>query len=605
MRLFRSALLYLALALGANALHAADAAPDTATLEALRDGTMKKLVFHTDPTPVSEQPFMLADGAGEATLADYRGKWVLLNFWATWCAPCRKEMPMLAELQTEFGGDNFEVLTLATGRNNPAGIKKFFAEHGVSESEFNKVYNSFAVKSRLQQADTKARRYRATGVPAMIVNGKYRVDGTMAGGPMYYMHRRLNMKWLAVGFAIATVISSFGTGSLPQINNIAVSMNDSFGIDHMVTGGILAILLALVILGGIRRIAYITSRIVPTMAVLYIVGALGVIFYNIENLVPSFLSVFADAFTGSAATGGFVGAAFAYAFTKGVNRGLFSNEAGQGSAPIAHAAAKADEPVSEGMVSILEPFIDTIIICTLTGMVILSSGAWHEKFENDFQRSDMMILAGEYKQNNAEQFAEISAYLNGKESQVSQYTGEIEVVNGNAVNNGFTILNARSFAEDVRFILPGEHLHNGVLKVIDGELLNEEIIVRGKSLIHSAALTTKAFTKGIFGESGKYIVTIGLLLFAFSTAIAWSYYGDRAMTYLLGPRSVMPYRVIYVAGFFWASFADTTLIWTLAAVAIVVMTLPNLFGILLLHKEMKETVDDYWVKFKQEHGDKS
>ena len=442
----------------------------------------------------------------------------------------------------------------------------------------------------------------------VTLSHKYRVkseDGTMAGGPMYYMHRRLNMKWLAVGFAIATVISSFGTGSLPQINNIAVSMNDSFGIDHMVTGGILAILLALVILGGIRRIAYITSRIVPTMAVLYIVGALGVIFYNIENLVPSFLSVFADAFTGSAATGGFVGAAFAYAFTKGVNRGLFSNEAGQGSAPIAHAAAKADEPVSEGMVSILEPFIDTIIICTLTGMVILSSGAWHEKFENDFQRSDMMILAGEYKQNNAEQFAEISAYLNGKESQVSQYTGEIEVVNGNAVNNGFTILNARSFAEDVRFILPGEHLHNGALKVINGELLNEEIIVRGKSLIHSAALTTKAFTKGIFGESGKYIVTIGLLLFAFSTAIAWSYYGDRAMTYLLGPRSVMPYRVIYVAGFFWASFADTTLIWTLAAVAIVVMTLPNLFGILLLHKEMKETVDDYWVKFKQEHGDKS
>lgn len=441
----------------------------------------------------------------------------------------------------------------------------------------------------------------------VTLSHKYRVkteDGTMSGGPMYYMDRRLNMKWLAVLFAIATVISSFGTGSLPQINNIAVSMHDSFGIEHMVTGGVLAILLALVILGGIKRIAYITSRVVPAMSVIYIVGALGVIFYNIENLVPSFLSVFADAFTGSAATGGFIGAAFAYAFTKGVNRGLFSNEAGQGSAPIAHAAAKADNPVSEGMVSILEPFIDTIIICTLTGMVILSSGAWHHKFENDFQRADMEVLAGEYSQQNEQDFAEIARFLNGQENNVEDFNGEITVKEGKAVSGGFTILNSRSFAEDVVFLLPGDHLYNGKLKVIDGKLKNNEIIVRGKSLIHSAALTTKAFTKGFFGEYGKYIVTIGLLLFAFSTAIAWSYYGDRAMTYLLGAKSVMPYRVIYVAGFFWASFADTSLIWTLAAVAIVVMTLPNLFGILLLHKEMKETVNDYWVKFKQENDTK-
>lgn len=438
----------------------------------------------------------------------------------------------------------------------------------------------------------------------VTLSHKYRVkaeDGTMSGGPMYYMDRRLNMKWLAVLFAIATVISSFGTGSLPQINNIAQSMNDSFGIEHMVTGGVLAILLAMVILGGIKRIAYITSRVVPLMAALYIIGALGVIFYNIENLIPSFVSVFADAFTGSAATGGFVGAAFAYAFTKGVNRGLFSNEAGQGSAPIAHAAAKAKEPVSEGMVSILEPFIDTIIICTLTGMVILSSGAWHEKHENEFQRSDMIILAGEYQQQNQDQFQQVAAYLNEMPSDAELYQGEILVKDGKAVSDGFTIINSRSFAENVVFLLPGEHVYNGKLNIVDGQLKNQEIVVKGNSLIHSASLTTEAFTRGYFGESGKYIVTIGLLLFAFSTAIAWSYYGDRAMTYLLGARSVMPYRVIYVAGFFWASFADTSLIWTLAAVAIVVMTLPNLLGIMLLRKEMKETVDEYWVNFEKEH----
>ncbi len=440
----------------------------------------------------------------------------------------------------------------------------------------------------------------------VTMSHKYRIkteDGTMAGGPMYYMDRRLNMKWLAIAFAIATVISSFGTGSLPQINNIAVSMESSFGIERIVTGGVLAVALALVILGGIKRIAYVTSRIVPVMSIIYVIGALGVITYNIENVLPSFISVFADAFTGSAATGGFIGAAFAYAFTKGVNRGLFSNEAGQGSAPIAHAAAKADEPVSEGMVSILEPFIDTIIICTLTGMVILSSGAWHDKFENDFQRSDMSILSGQYVESSEENMNSLYLHLNGEQSNVIEYTGELSVVEGKALSTDITIINSRSIAENVTFLLEGEHLYNGKLTILDGQLKDKEIIVRGDSLIHSAALTTEAFSKGYFGEYGKYIVTIGLLLFAFSTAIAWSYYGDRAMTYLLGARSVMPYRVIYCAGFAWAAVADTSLIWTLAAVAIVVMTLPNLFGIMLLRKEMKETVDDYWVKFNKEHGE--
>ena len=160
------------------------------------------------------------------------------------------------------------------------------------------------------------------------------------------------MGWLAAIFAAATVLSSFGTGSLPQINSIADSMNSVFGFDEMLVGGVLAILLGLVIIGGIKRIAAVTSRLVPTMALVYFIGAFAVIFYNVGNIVPSFISIFADLFTGSAATGGFVGASIAFAFGKGVGRGLFSNEAGQGSAPIAHAAAKAHEPVSEGLVAI-------------------------------------------------------------------------------------------------------------------------------------------------------------------------------------------------------------------------------------------------------------
>ena len=440
----------------------------------------------------------------------------------------------------------------------------------------------------------------------VTLSHKYRVktaDGTMAGGPMYYMDRRLNMKWLAVAFAIATVISSFGTGNLPQSNNIAASIESTFGFDPLVVGSILGILLGLVILGGITRIAAVTSKIVPLMALIYLVGALAVIFVNLENIGPAFASVIGDVFTGSAATGGFLGATIAYAFNRGVNRGLFSNEAGQGSAPIAHAAAKTDEPVSEGMVSILEPFIDTIIICTITGLVILSSGVWKEKHQNVFDRSDMMIVAGAYSDTDDNDRQELYAYINDLDtSTVAPYNGDIQIVNGKSISTGYTLLNARSVAENVKFTFgEDEDLFTGKLKVVDGSLIKDNIVVSGKSLIHSASLTALAFTKGFFGESGKYIVSIGLLLFAFSTAIAWSYYGDRAMTYLLGPRSVMPYRVVYVFAFVWAAVSDTTLVWTLSAVAIVVMTLPNLLGIFLLRKEMKESVNEYWDDFKKEH----
>jgi AGCS family alanine or glycine:cation symporter len=438
----------------------------------------------------------------------------------------------------------------------------------------------------------------------VTLSHKYRVkteDGTMAGGPMYYMDKRLNMKWLAVAFAVATVISSFGTGNLPQSNGIATSMESTFGLSPVIVGGVLAVLLALVILGGIQRIAAVTSKIVPIMAVIYIVGAFSVIFANIENVGPAFASVISDAFTGSAAAGGFLGASLAYAFNRGVNRGLFSNEAGQGSAPIAHAAAKTKEPVSEGMVSILEPFIDTIIICTLTGLVILSSGVWKEKHYNIFDRSDMTFIAGEYKESEAEDINKLFLHLNKADGDtVENFTGEFSVVNGAAITGGFTLLNSRSFADEVTYSVgSSEDPFSGTLKVEDGALVKQSIIVEGKSLVHSANLTAIAFTRGFFGDFGKYIVSIGLLLFAFSTAIAWSYYGDRAMTYLLGPRSVMPYRVIYCAGFFWAAVSDTTLVWALSAVAIVVMTLPNLFGIMMLRKEMKESVKDYWDK--QQH----
>ncbi len=437
----------------------------------------------------------------------------------------------------------------------------------------------------------------------VTLSHKYReqtADGTMAGGPMYYMEKGMNAKWLAVLFAMATVLSSFGTGSLPQINSIAAGLQSTFDIEPIVTGAVLSVLLALVIIGGIKRIAKVAAAIVPTMAILYLIGAFAVILPNLGNIGPSFVAIFSDAFTGSAATGGFLGATFAYVFDRGVNRGLYSNEAGQGSAPIAHAAARTDEPADEGMVSILEPFIDTIVICTITGLVILSSGAWKEKFDNDFQRADMRFVAGAYSEEQPQDVEQMFNLLNGEETAATLYSGDIALTDGMATNSDdFTLMASRSFAEDVVYTRDGTPL-SGTFAVTEGRLDDASIEVSGKSLIHSVPLTTVAFTRGLFGEFGQYIVSIGLMLFAFSTAIAWSYYGDRAMTYLLGSKSVLPYRVVYVAGFFYAAFADTTIVWNLALITIVLMTAPNLFGLLYMHKEMKQTVSDYWNK--TDHG---
>ena len=440
----------------------------------------------------------------------------------------------------------------------------------------------------------------------VTLSHKYRnqtEDGTMAGGPMYYMEKGLNMKWLAVIFAIDTVLSSFGTGNLPQINSIASGLESTFNLDPLITASVLSVLLALVIIGGITRIAKVAAAIVPTMAIFYLIGAFAVIIPNIANIAPSFLSIFADAFTGSAAVGGFLGATFAYAFDRGVNRGLYSNEAGQGSAPIAHAAAKTDEPADEGMVSILEPFIDTIVICTITGLVILSSGVWMEKFENEFQRADMNFVTGTFSESETEDLQQLFSFLNGDESSVTSYTGNINLVNGEAQNtNDFTLLNARSFAENIIYSNEQGTITGSVV-VTDGALDNTSIVVTGDSLLHSVPLTTQAFTRGFFGDYGQYIVSLGLMLFAFSTAIAWSYYGDRAMTYLFGPRSVLPYRIAYVLGFFYAALADTTIIWNLSLITIVLMTVPNLVGILLMRREMKATVNDYWERIEHEkHG---
>ncbi|MYF29152.1 MAG: sodium:alanine symporter family protein [Gammaproteobacteria bacterium] len=444
----------------------------------------------------------------------------------------------------------------------------------------------------------------------VTISHKYRVKddkGEIAGGPMYFMERGLNMKWLAVFFAAATVLSTIGSGNMPQIINMSEGLYASCDIPTRASGDVLAGHLALVIIGGIKRIARVATAIVPAMGILYAVGAFAVLATNYHEVGPAFLAVFEDAFTGSAASGGFLGATFAYAFNRGVNRGLFSNEAGQGSAPIAHASARADEPVSEGLVSILEPFLDTLVICTLTGIVILSSGAWKDKFDNEFDGFDTVFVAGAYTDSEPQHVASLHAYLNGVDAetvtldgvayevgQVERATGAFAVVDGRIEEDTVTILHKRSVAEDVRFLMAGGSPFSGTVDVENGALATPGVTLRGKSLVHSVRLTSEAFKRSFFGDYGQYAVTIGLVLFAFSTAIAWSYYGDRAITYLFGTRWVMPYRAAYVLAFFLATVLDTSLVWLVSAVTLALMALPNLLGIVLLAREMKAAVRDYW-----------
>ena len=436
----------------------------------------------------------------------------------------------------------------------------------------------------------------------VTLSHKYREklpDGSMSGGPMYYIENGLNMKWLAIVFSVCLLLMCLGTGNMPQISSISVVLLDTFNIPKVVTGLVLSVLVWLVIIGGIKRIAQIASKLVPFMAFWYIVGGLAVIISNYENIIPSLQSIFVHIFTPTAAVGGFLGASVAAALTRGVNRGLYSNEAGQGSAPIAHASSKTENPIEEGMVSILEPFIDTIIICTLTGLVILSSGVWNQKFENKFEASAMVFVEGKFIETSQEDAIDLRNYYYGNNDEI-EYTGPIEVIDGRINLEKVTLLHNRSIAENTIVYLSNDNsLFSGLLEIKNGSVKNTgDYVIRGKSLLLGADLTGKAFTKSIFGDFGQYIVAIGLLLFAFSTVIAWSYYGDRATVHLFGEGWVFWYRVIYVVAFFTASVIDTKIVWDIATVIGPIATVPNLIALILLRREIKQIDSDYVIESK-------
>ncbi|WP_346205106.1 alanine/glycine:cation symporter family protein [Aeromonas salmonicida] len=331
----------------------------------------------------------------------------------------------------------------------------------------------------------------ATKYAECLLAVKYRqqdANGQMAGGPMYYLEKGLGSKLLAKLFALFGIgVAFFGIGTFPQVNAISDAMSLSFSVPREATAVVLTLTVALVTLGGIKSISSVSSKVVPFMAIFYIVACLGVLVNNAGALPEAISLVISSAFTGHAATGGFVGASIMLAIQSGVARGVFSNESGLGSAPIAAAAAKTNSCVEQGLVSMTGTFIDTIIICTMTGLTLVVTGVW------------------------------------------------------------------------------------------GGDL-------------SGAAMTSAAFAQGLDAHIGQYLVSIGLLFFAFTTILGWNYYGERCTEYLFGVKAIKPYRLIYLVLVASGAFLHLDMIWLLADIVNGLMAVPNLIGLIgLRHVVIAET----------------
>ena len=370
--------------------------------------------------------------------------------------------------------------------------------------------------------------------------------GESAGGPMYYIERGLGASWkpLALFFAFCAVICSFGSGNMNQANTVSLSASHALGVPSWLSGGIMAAVVALVIIGGIKRIGAVTSRLAPAMFVLYSVGAVIIIAKNLGGVPAAFQTIVSQAFNPTAGFGGTAAGVFATTLIWGVKRGLFSNEAGQGSAPIAHAAAKTDEPVREGIVAGLGPFIDTLCVCTITALVILLSGAWDrgpalafadgtpslrevvlEDGSSAWQIEPCALTVSDVAESKNQTFdgAALFVVLDGGTNETTG--GERHRVFGTLQVDASGQLRA----EFEPFVAPSRPNI-----AIDGAYLD----------YNGATLTAKAFDRTLPGL-GFWMIPAVAWLFAFSTIISWSYYGEQGVVFLLGARSVLPYRIIY------------------------------------------------------------
>jgi AGCS family alanine or glycine:cation symporter len=414
-------------------------------------------------------------------------------------------------------------------------------------------------------------------------------DGSVSGGPMYYIELGLGRRWrwMALAFAGFAVICSFGTGNMNQSNTMADAVQAQFGIHPIWTGLVFASVVGMVIIGGIRRIGRVTAVLAPFMAALYVGAALIVLALNFPNIPAALGLIVREAFAPSSMVGGAAGS-FLMTVMWGIRRGLFSNEAGQGSAPIAHAAAKTKEPVREGLVASLGPFIDTLVICTMTAMVIVLSGAWKEKVPSTVPLESLAAVAVDLDSDEA---------LRRMWAAGGDTAGIVEVREGEL--RGGSLLHLDALIESARIVDDQGAPWSGTLEIAADRSLGAApagLMVEGHALLTGAPLTAHGFKKALPGEAGQLIVTLAVLLFAVSTAISWSYYGDRATEYLFGARWIMLYRWVYVCFFFLGAILPLSAVWTFGDVALGVMSFPNLLALILLSGATVTMTKDYFSR---------
>lgn len=432
---------------------------------------------------------------------------------------------------------------------------------------------------------TLAQRYRSVDPDGSKLHGK------VSGGPMYYIERGLGprWRWMAVFFAGMLGFTAFLTGNAVQANTVADTLRTTFALPVWITGLVTSAIVGCVVLGGISRIGRVTSILAPVMAGIYGLGALWIIGANIGQLLPSLALIFREALNPTAGVAGTGIGAILLTMMWGVKRGLFSNEAGQGSAPIAHAAAKTDEPVSEGVVALIEPFIDTLVICTLTGLVVIMTGVW-----NDRHPTELMMKGGDssYVTMDAGGHRHDAA----APDRIVINAGRPQPVGPAAVRYAWHEVAVDEFFTDPAMTRP----FSGVIEPANGQAVGADgatyASLHGLAAENGAPLTMMAFGHGLPGQWGRYIVVVSVLLFAISTAISWSYYGDRCANYLFGPRAIQPYRIVYVLMHFFGSVVSLSVVWEMGDIALGVVILPNLIALVLLSGQVKEMTDSYFQR---------